>query len=272
MKRRTRTASRSEAKPTEPRAQIGDSRAILRGIARILVNCGYSPDQLTEEMRDLCAALRAPKTSFDSENLEYVAKLPDVLADWHEMPEYVEKGAPRLLPMHGGETSLSTLISTIFPERAPEDVAQTLIRMGAIQRIGKRYKCLSRHLVFRGAEAYWRALVSLDAFVRTLEGNLSGRSTALEQSAISARLPVRDRSLIRKVAKERGLPVLHGLDFEIRRRARKAAPGEPRTWAGVGMYVIDIPLRASRDEMGMSRRKRASSRTKLRGGVGRESR
>jgi hypothetical protein len=272
MKRRTRTASRSEAKPTEPRAQIGDSRAILRGIARILVNCGYSPAHLTEEMRDLCAALPAPESSFDPENLEFVAKLPDVLADWHEMPEYVEKGVPRLLPMRGGDNSLSTLIGAIFPERAPELVVQTLIRMRAIQRKGKLYKCRSRHLVFRGAEAYWRALVSLDAIVRTLEGNLTGRSTALEQSAISARLPTRDRSVIRKVAKERGLPALHGLDFEIRRRARKAAPDEPRTWAGVGMYVIDIPLRTSRDEMGLSRQKRASSRPKLRGGLGREPR
>jgi hypothetical protein len=217
--------------------------------------------QLTEQMRDVSAALPEPKASFDAENLEFVAKLPDVLADWHEMPEYVEKGVPRLLPMHGSDNSLSTLIGAIFPERAPELVAQTLIRMGAIARKGKLYKCLSRHLVFRGAEAYWRALVSLDALVRTLEGNLTGRSPALEQSAISARLPARDRSVIHKVAKERGLPVLHGVDFEIRRRARKAATGEPRTWAGVGMYVIDIPLRTSRDEMGLPRRKRASART-----------
>jgi hypothetical protein len=212
-------------------------------------------------MCDVSAALPTPKTSFDAENLEFVAKLPDVLADWHEMPEYVEKGVPRLLPMHGGDNSLSRLIGAIFPERAPELVAQTLIRMGAIARKGKLYKCLSRHLVFRGAEAYWRALVSLDALVRTLEGNLTGRSTVLEQSAISARLPARDRSVIRRIAKERGLPVLHGLDLEIRRRARKATPDEPRTWAGVGMYLIDIPLSTTRAGIGSSRRKRASAHT-----------
>jgi hypothetical protein len=272
MKRRTRTASRSEAKPTEPKAQIGDSRAILRGIARILVNCGHSPLQLAEEMRDVCAALPAPKSSFDPGNLEFAARLPDVLADWHEMPQYVEKGTPRLLPMHGGEGSLSTLISAIFPERAPEFVAQALIRMGAVRRKGKLYQCLSRHLVFRGMEAYWRALVSLDAIVRTLEGNLTGRSTALEQSAISARLPARDRSLIRKVAQQRGLPVLHGLDFEIRRRARSAASDEPRTWSGVGMYLIDIPLGTHGTDIGSPRRKRDASRPKRRGGLERVSR
>jgi hypothetical protein len=267
MKRRTRTASR----PTEPKAQIGDSRAILRGIARILVNCGHSPLQLTEEMRGICAALPAPKSSFDPENLEFAARLPDVLADWHEMPQYVEKGTPRLLPMHGGEGSLSTLIGAIFPERAPEFVAQALIRMGAVRRKGKLYQCLSRHLVFRGMAAYWRALVSLDAIVRTLEGNLTGRSSALEQSAISARLPARDRAVIRKVAQQRGLPVLHGLDFEIRRRARRAGPDEPRTWSGVGMYLIDIPLGPSRTDMESPRRKRGASRTKPRNALEKDS-
>jgi hypothetical protein len=223
-------------------------------------------------MRDICTALPEPKSSFDPQNLEFVAKLPDVLADWHEMPQYVDRGAPRLLPMHGGDASLSTLIGAIFPERAPEFVAQALIRMGAIRPKGKLYQCLSRHLVFRGTEAYWRALVSLDAIVRTLEGNLTGRSTALEQSAISARLPARDRAVIRKVAQERGLPVLHGLDFEIRRRARKAASDEPRTWSGVGMYLIDIPLGTSRTDTGSPRGKRDASRTKLRNGLEKESR
>jgi len=241
----TRMTSQSTSASAQPAARFGDSRSILRGVASILVGCGYSPRELERQMRSICSALPSPRSPLDPRNLEYVARLPDVIADWNELPLYVEGGRPRALRLKGAPPSVATLVANIFPEVDPRRVVRSLTRMGAVRRRGAAYECQVTHLVFRGREAYWRALISLDAIVRTLECNLTRRASALEQSTISARLPLRDRSVLHSIAQRRGLPVLHGLDAEMRRRARAACPGEPRTWAGLGMYVIDIPIQSA---------------------------
>ncbi|HVW68028.1 MAG TPA: hypothetical protein VHB68_03590, partial [Steroidobacteraceae bacterium] len=146
------------------------------------------------------------------------------------------------LPLDGPGVSLRALIAAIFPDLEAAPVIRSLVTMGAIRKRAGLYECRVRHLVFKGAEAYWRALISLHGLIQTMERNLRGHSTALEQSAISARLPTRDRAEVGAIAQRRGLPVLHGLDAELRRRAREAPSHEGRAFAGFGMYTIDIPL------------------------------
>lgn len=245
-KERTHRPSRAPLAAAEPAALIGDYRAILASVANILVNCGYSPDELVLEMTRVCGGLRPPRTPFDRGNLEYVARLPDVIADWNQLPRFVRDGQPRPLPLRGPEPSLRTLIASIFPDLDLQPIVQSLRTMGAIRKRRGLYECRVRHLVFKGNEAYWRALISLHGLIQTMETNLRGGAGAFEQSAISARLPARDRAEMGAIAQRRGLPVLHGLDAELRRRAREAPSKDGRVFAGFGMYMIDIPLSSPR--------------------------
>ncbi|HVW67745.1 MAG TPA: hypothetical protein VHB68_02170, partial [Steroidobacteraceae bacterium] len=82
------------AEPDPPGALIGDCQAILSGVANILVRCGYSPGAIDREMARICGALEPPDEPFDRRNLEYVARLPDVIADWNELPRFVQDGKP----------------------------------------------------------------------------------------------------------------------------------------------------------------------------------
>jgi len=222
--------------------EIGDSREILTGVARILVEAGHAPARVTREMQEICSALRAPRKPFNRLNLEYVAKLPDVVAEWHEDPLYIWKGKPRNLLMRGRVPSMTSLIDSVLPDHEPRTIVRSLIRMGAIRRRGRFYECISEHVVFNGDEARWRALLVLHAVTRTISQNLSGKSTALEQSAISARIAQRDIVPVNEFIRRGGLPLLHGVDGEIRRRARHVKRNEPRTWGGVGLYLIDFPI------------------------------
>lgn len=225
-----------------PGVEIGDSREILTGVARILVEAGHEPARVTREMQEICSALRAPRKPFNRLNLEYVAKLPDVVAEWHEDPMYIWKGKPRNLLMRGPVPSMTSLISSVLPDHEPRTIVRSLILMGAIRRRGRFYECISGNVVFNGDEARWRALLVLHAVTRTISQNLSGKSTFLEQSAISARIAQRDIVPVNEFIRRGCLPLLHGVDGELRRRARHVRRKEPRTWAGVGMYVIDFPI------------------------------
>ena len=228
-----------------PGVEIGDSREILTGVARVLVEGGHPPARVAKEMQEICSVLSASHTPFNRLNVEYVAKLPDVVAEWREDPLYIWKGKPRQLPMRGPVPSMTSLIGSVLPNHEPRSIVQSLIRMGAIRRRGRFYECISGNVVFNGDEARWRALLVLHAVVRTICQNLSGKSIALEQSAISARIARRDLRPVREAIRQRGLPLLHSVDGEMRRRARYVAPDEPRVWAGVGMYVIDFPINSA---------------------------
>jgi hypothetical protein len=225
-----------------PGVEIGDSREILTGVARVLVEGGHAPARVTREMQEICSALRAPRRPFSSLNVEYVAKLPDVVAEWHEDPLYIWKGKPRNLLMRGPVPSMTSLINSVLPDHEPRAIVRSLIRMGAIRRRGRFYECISGNVVFNGDEARWRALLVLHAVTRTISQNLSGKSIALEQSAISARIAQRDIRPVNEFIRRGGLPLLHGVDGEMRRRARHVRRNEPRTWAGVGLYLIDFPI------------------------------
>ena len=155
---------------------------------------------------------------------------------------YIWKGKPRNLLMRGPGPSMTSLINSVLPDHEPRAVVRSLIRMGAIRRRGRFYECISGNVVFNGAEARWRALLVLHAVIRTIGQNLSGKSIALEQSAISARIAQRDIVPVNEFIRRGGLPLLHGVDGEMRRRARHVGRNEPRSWAGVGMYVIDFPI------------------------------
>ena len=225
-----------------PGVEIGDSREILTGVARVLVEGGHAPARVAQEMQEICSALRPPRKPFSRLNIKYVAMLPDVLAEWRENPLYIWKGKPRNLLMRGPVPSMTSLINSVLPDHEPRAIVRSLIRMGAIRRRGRFYECISGNVVFNGDEARWRALLVLHAVTRTINQNLSGKSTALEQSAISARISQRDILPVREFIRRGGLPLLHGVDGEMRRRARHVRRNEPRTWAGVGMYVIDFPI------------------------------
>jgi hypothetical protein len=250
-----------------PGVEVGGSREILTGVARVLVEGGHPPARVAKEMQEICSVLSAAKTSFNRLNVEYVAKLPDVVAEWREDPLYIWKGRPRQLPMRGPVPSMTSLINSVLPNHEPRSIVQSLIRMGAIRRRGRFYECISGNVVFTGDEARWRALLVLHAVTRTISQNLSGKSLALEQSVISARVARRDIFPVRESIRRRGLPLLHGVDADLRRRARYARPGEPRTWAGVGLYEIDFPVEASPprrrsvgfNSAGVQRKKRNSS-------------
>jgi hypothetical protein len=68
--------------------RTGYSWECLSRLARILVRCGHSPNDLVSELREICRTLRVPRRRWDPTQLNFISDLPHVIARWHSDPRY----------------------------------------------------------------------------------------------------------------------------------------------------------------------------------------
>src|SRR6202020_295859 len=82
----------------------------LSRLARILVRCGHSPQDLVSALREICRVLKVPRQRWNPAQLEFLSDLPHVIALWHSDPRYLgARGEPAALPLRGRGPSLTDL-------------------------------------------------------------------------------------------------------------------------------------------------------------------
>jgi len=255
----------SRAKIRAATSGVSIFRESLERLARILVHSGHSPRELAREFQQICDGLEEPKREWDPAELNYLADLPHVIAHWHADPQYLDsRGAPLALPLKDNGPSLLALIERALPRADPATVAQSLLRLKAVQRRKGRYLPSERYFLLSRESGFVHGLTALLGMLRTVERNLSGPKGAaiLQRCAFNPSFPVRALPQFHAHVKRAAGDFLWGMDADMR-RAQDADPRGPRTRLGVGVFVFEDPSRVpagralrSAARMARSRRRR----------------
>jgi hypothetical protein len=201
-------------------------------------------------LREIRRWLRAPSDSKGEIDLAFLADLSHVVAHWHDDREYLDaQGQPKDLLLQGQGASLNRLIQRVFPNRPLAPVLEALLRTGLIKRIGKRYRCTSRQLIFSAPiAAYLSGLIPMLGLVRTLMSNIAGEQKLLQQTVLNSHIPVRDLPALFRDIDERMRAVLQDIDALMIRFEGRAQPGEPCLRVGFAAQLFEFPYDAWRLE------------------------
>ena len=226
---------------------LGTSREFLERVGRILVECGYSPKRLEREFAEICGKLEDPKGQWNPATLGYIADLPHVLTHWHRDPDYLDDhGTPRPLSLRNDGPSLSRLIARVYPSAEPTDVVATLLRIGAIRSVRKRFVPAARSVVLEDEAVRIHALIALLAILRTIDFNIQhvrdGVSRLLETTVISPRFPKHRLAELHRELHERGAQFATEIDAQLLRGELSLGSTEEHTRVIVGLYVSDDTL------------------------------
>ncbi|MFL6600831.1 MAG: DUF6502 family protein [Steroidobacteraceae bacterium] len=226
---------------------LGTSREFLERVGRILVECGYRPRQLEREFGEICGKLEDPQQDWNPATLGYIADLPHVLTHWHRDPDYVdEHGTPRPLSLNNDGPSLSSLIARIYPSADPAEVVETLLRIGAIRRLRKRFVPAGRSLVLEDEAVRIHALVALLAILRTIDFNIQHAhenvSRLLEKTVIIPRFPKHRLEELHRELHQRGEQFATEIDAQLLRSEVALGSQEEHTRVIFGLYVSDDTL------------------------------
>jgi hypothetical protein len=239
-----RAHRRSSAKGT------GYSWECLSRLARILVRCGHSPNDLVSELREICRTLRVPRRRWDPTQLNFISDLPHVIARWHSDPRYLgPDGRPAALPLRGRGPSLGALIESALPGEDARVVTRALMRVGGLRRRGSRYLPTRRHLRFRQHSGRVHSANALLRMLRTVERNLSGApaSAIFERAAVNPRFPVIALAAFHRDLKARASLFLQDIDGNMGRHEARSTGGR-RTRVGVEVFAFEEPLIGSSQE------------------------
>ena len=237
----------SASRAKTPATRVSVAWEFLDRLARILVRSGHSPRALRRDFERICHELKEPKRHWDASELDYLADLPHVIAYWHGDPQYLDsRGAPLALPLKDKGPSLFSLIERALPTADPEAALQSLLRLKAVYREKGRYLPTGRHYLLSQESGFVHGLTALLGMLRTVERNVAGPKgkAILQRCAFNPSFPVRALPAFHAHAKSTAGEFLWEMDVEMR-RAQETEPGGPRTRLGVGVFVFEVPLRAS---------------------------
>ena len=239
--------SKAHGPENDPSPALGTSREFLERVAKILVKCGYRPRQLEREFAAICGKLEESKLEWNPATLGYIADLPHVLTHWHRDPDYVDDhGTPRPLSLNNDGPSLSTLIGRIYPSADPAVVVETLLRIGAIRRVRKRFVPAGRSVVLEDEAVRIHALMALLAILRTIDFNIQHThdnvSRLLEKTVIIPRFPKHRLEELHQELHKRGEQFATEIDAQLLRSEVALGSQEEHTRVIFGLYVSDGTL------------------------------
>jgi hypothetical protein len=253
--RRASTASRRRSP-----AGVASSHEFLERLARILVQSGHSPKQLSREFQQICARLKEPARPWDPARLNYVSDLPHILAHWHTDPQYLDAdGLPSPIPLRGRGPSLSDLVRRTLPHANPADVLESLMGLKALRRSGELYSPADRYLAYtkQRDSALAHALTALLGMLRTVEHNISTKrgDALLERAAMNPRFPVSALPAFYERLRTAAGEFIFSVDDDMRRRESNAGP-EATVRLGVGVYAFENPPPSARSRRAARRTRR----------------
>src|SRR5262249_41232846 len=165
----------ARAKEPATATNVGIAREFLERLARILVRCGHSPQELRREFQRICDALQEPKRHWDPAELGYLMDLPHVIAYWYGDPQYLDsRGAPLARLPNARGPSLFSPVARALPEVDPKAAARSLMRLRAVYRHRGRYLPSGRQLLVSEESGFVQGLTALLGMLRTVERNVSG--------------------------------------------------------------------------------------------------
>jgi hypothetical protein len=224
-------------------ARTGYAWECLSRLARILVRCGHSPQDLVSALREICGSLKVPRRGWDPAQLGFVSDLPHVIALWHSDPRYLDaRGEPAALPLRGRGRSLTGLIKWALPGEDPRAALQALEDTGGLGRRGARYVPTGRHLWLREDSGRVHSANALLRMLRTVERNLAGaaNSAIFERAATNPRFPVAKLPAFHRDMSARAEHFLVAIDGNMRRQEARTSGG-PRTRVGVEVFDFEDP-------------------------------
>jgi hypothetical protein len=232
------------APPRQKRAKtVAFAREALERLARILVQSGNSPAELSQLFESICTALKPSSKRCDLEHLAGVTDLPHVVAHWYANEKYLNgAGDPRPLPFKGASASLTELITLVYPDADPAEVRDQLIHFGAIRQVRRRFEPVSRYVLYRSrAIGNLHAMTALMGFLQTIEHNLShARGKFLEMAASNPNVPARELAPLRQRVMDRGTEFMYEIDADLSRLERRSRKSDERIRVGACafMYVM----------------------------------
>jgi hypothetical protein len=215
----------------------------LSRLARILVRCGHSPQDLVSALREICRTLKVPRQRWDPAQLGFLSDLPHVIALWHSDPRYLgARGEPAPLPLRGRTASLSGLIECALPGESPRAVVEALMGTGGIRCRAGRYVPTRRHLRLRDDSGRVHSANALLRMLRTVERNLAGgaNSAIFERAAMNPHFPVAKLATFHRDVSTRASRLLVAIDGTMRRHEARRTRG-PRTRVGVEIFAFEEP-------------------------------
>jgi Family of unknown function (DUF6502) len=231
------------APPRQKRPKtVAFAREALGRLARILVQSGLSPAELSQHFESICSALKPGAQRCDLENLAGMTDLPHVVAHWYANEKYLNgAGEPRPLPFNGASPSLVELIALVYPDADPAHVRDQLIHFGAIRQVRRRFEPVSRYVLYRSrAIGNLHAMTALMGFLQTIEHNLShARGKFLEMGASNPNIPARELAALRQRVMDRGTEFMYEIDADLSRLERRSRKSDHpiRVGACAFMYV-----------------------------------
>jgi hypothetical protein len=231
----------------EPATSRSYAQEVLSESATILVKTGHSPKELVRAFRQICRALDEPPRPFDPGAIPYVVGLSHIVAHWYSDPAYRDRrGQPLRVSLRGKGPCLAKLIRRVLPRHGVEAVADSLVRIGAVQRHARLYAPTDRFIALAQdvSSVHVHGLTSLVGMLRTVQHNIScadKHCRLLERAAANLYIPVRALPEIHRRIKRDMTALLWKLDGYLRRW--EVEPGtEPTTRVGVGAYAYEDPI------------------------------
>jgi hypothetical protein len=216
------------------------AREALERLARILVQSGISPTELSQQFESICSALKPRSQRCDLESLAGITDLPHVVAHWYANEKYLNgAGDPRPLPFNRASPSLAELIGLVYPEADPADVRDQLLHFGAIRQVRRRFEPVSRYVLYRSrAIGNLHAMTALMGFLQTIEHNLShARGKFLEVAASNPNIPARELAPLRQRVMDRGTEFMYEIDADLSRLERRSRKSDERIRVGACAFM-----------------------------------
>lgn len=236
--KRTRRSSRPHNRSS---AAPGGSREFLERAARILVECGFHPNDLVREFEEVCSKLKASEHEWNPSTLSYIHDLPQVLTYWHHEPEYVDdRGRPLPLLLFDEGPSLSKLVARVSPSCDPQEVADTLLRLKAIRRVRDRFVPKDASTLLEGEALRVHAFIMILALLRTVDHNIQRKldddTRLLERAVTGVRFPVSQLPELQQEMRRRGKQFATDIDALLLRSEVPSNSTEPFTRVTCGVF------------------------------------
>jgi len=220
------------------------AREALKHCARIVAECGYSPQESATEFSSCCSQI---PTSVIRRGLAANPgyDLPaHVLTLWSQDRNYLlPNGELRPLPARGPIPSIEALVNCLDAKLTVEEVIDSLMASKALRKSGGKYVPRESWVVAYPSNSVPQLSHHMHAFVeflRTLEHNTRARSKSkrwFQRAAQNPFLPARHFATLSRYLRKTGIAFLKDKDARMHRMARDRKAGEAMFPVSIGVYL-----------------------------------
>lgn len=256
--RKRRLSERNAMSATIDRA----TREALHRFVRILAQRGCPAAVIQEEVTAACRGIARSGVS-DASPERRLEDSAHVLTLWFSDPVYTgPEGSPRPLRLSGPAPSLESLIHRVDPQLKVGHVLESMLKGGALRRVGARFVPRRRALIFRDAESMRDTLGGLFGLLKTLEHNRWGppENPRLEVYSFNRNVPLSAVPELERKMRPMAERMISRSDTTMHESESERKRGERTVHMGIGVYQWIVDPVASVPPNRPTRSKRSRSR------------